>query len=450
MSNYDLVVIGAGSGGVRAARLAAQGGARVAICEASALGGTCVNVGCVPKKLFVYGSRFAHEAQDAAGYGWRVPETHFDWPTLLANKDTAIGRLNDIYQGLLEDAGVELIVGRATLAGPNLVRVGDRALQTKRILVATGARPATPEIPGVEHGLVSDDMFTLSELPASLVIVGGGYIGVEFACIMNALGVAVTQLHRGQALLRGFDTDIQDAVLANNRAWGIDVRLGACPTAVDKTKTGVSVALGDGTSIEADGVLFATGRRPNVDGLGLQELGVELSDRGAIKIDAHYRSNVPSVFALGDVTDRFQLTPVAIREAIAFVKTHFEDTPVTLNYENIATAVFSQPPVGTVGLSEAEARDKHGTIDVYRSAFSPLKTMLTAHKTKAMLKVIVDRKSDRVVGCHMVGPYAAEIVQGLAVAVVSGATKAQFDATMAIHPTIAEEFVTMKQPIVDH
>ncbi len=446
--DFDLFVIGAGSGGVRAARFSAQLGARVAVAEDRALGGTCVNVGCVPKKLFVYASHFASDLHDATtGYGWRVADTGFDWPTLRDNKTKEIERLNGIYAGLLQDAGVEQIDGRATLVDPHTVEVAGRRYSADHILVATGGWPSVPEIPGAEHAVTSNELFYLDRLPGRAIVVGGGYIAVEFACIFDGLGVDVVQLYRGPLFLRGFDGDVRRHLAEQIRGRGVDLRFDTNVTAIEKTADGVRATLTDGTTLDGDLLLFATGRHPNTADLGLDKVGVELGPDGAIRVDAYSRTNVPSIWAIGDVTNRINLTPVAIHEGVCLSQTLFADDPRSPDHENVPAAVFSQPPVGTVGLTEEQARERGHTIDVYRSTFRALKHTLTGADERTMMKLVVDRESDRVLGLHMVGPEAGEIVQGFAVAIKAGATKADFDATIGIHPTSAEEFVTMRTPV---
>jgi glutathione reductase (NADPH) len=449
--DYDLFVIGAGSGGVRASRLSASFGARVAVAEERFLGGTCVNVGCIPKKLLVYASAFREEMEDAEqGYGWSIGRADFDWSRLIDSKNREIERLNGVYADLLDAAGVQRLEGRATLAGPHTVEMGDRRYTARHILVATGGQPyRPPEIRGIENAIVSDDAFYLKDLPERVIICGGGYIAVEFACIFNGLGSEVIQLYRGPLFLRGFDDDLRSHLAEQMRASGIDLRFDACPTEMAKTDDGVQVVLGDGSVLEADHVLCATGRRPNTANLGLEQVGVELAESGAIKVDARSCSSIPSIHAIGDVTDRINLTPVAIHEGICLANTLFNDRPMEPDHGDVPAAVFSQPPLATVGLTEAEARERYGDVVIYRSAFRALKQTLTQSKVRAMMKLVVDRASDRVVGLHMVGHEAGEIVQGFAVAVKAGLTKAQFDDTIGIHPTVAEELVTMREPVSD-
>ncbi|HKI97429.1 MAG TPA: glutathione-disulfide reductase [bacterium] len=445
--DYDLFVIGAGSGGVRAARMSAQYGARVAIVEERYLGGTCVNVGCVPKKLLVYGAHVREELEDAAGYGWSVPPASFDWPTLIRNKNAEIARLNTVYEGLLSKAGVRLLDGRGVLLDPHTVEVNGQRHTAERILVATGGWPFKPDIPGAEHAITSNEAFFLERLPQRVVIGGGGYIAVEFAGILNGLGSHVTQLYRGALFLRGFDDDARAFVAAEMHKKGIDLRFNTNFKRIDKLAGDVlRVTLSDGSTMDTDLVLCAMGRVPNTEGLGLAEAGVKLNDKGAIVVDDHYQTNVPSIYALGDVIDRVQLTPVAIAEAMVLAGQLYGGGAEPLDYSGIPSAVFCQPPLGTVGLTEAEAAQRYRHIQVYVSEFRPMKHTLSGRDERTLMKLIVDEESDRVVGCHMVGPEAGEIIQGLAVALKCGATKAQFDATVGIHPTAAEEWVTMRTP----
>lgn len=442
--DYDLITLGGGSGGVRASRMAAAFGARVALVEAAALGGTCVNAGCIPKKLFSYAAGFAADFHDAAGYGWRVPQPDFDWPALRVAKDREISRLNSVYAKLLGDAGVQLIAGRAVIRDAHTVEVAGRRLSAEHLLVATGGRAVRPAIPGAELGITSDEVFHLATLPRRALLIGGGYIAVEFASIFSGLGVETTLVHRGSHLLRGFDGDVAAMLTAELQRQGVRLVLEESPAAVACDGGGLRLALASGRQLEADLVMFATGRRPNVGGLGLEAAGLVLNDRGAIAVDAHYRSAVPSVHAVGDVLGRVQLTPVAIAEGAALARTLFGGQPSMVNYDNIPTAVFSHPHVGTVGLAEEEARRRYADVKVYRSSFRPLKATLSGDAGKVFIKLVVDGASDRVVGAHMVGAEAGEIIQGLAVAMNCGATKAQFDATIGIHPTTAEEFVTLR------
>ncbi|WP_119459968.1 glutathione-disulfide reductase [Rhodospirillaceae bacterium SYSU D60014] len=446
--DYDLFVIGAGSGGVRAARMASAYGARVAIAEESRVGGTCVIRGCIPKKLLVYASHFHEDFVDAAGYGWAVPEPTFDWPTLIANKDREIDRLNDIYKKLLADASVTLIEERATVVDPHSVEVCGRRITAETILVAVGGWPTMPREPGAEYGITSNEVFHLPEFPRRVIVAGGGYIAVEFAGIFNGLGAEVVQLYRGEQILRGFDDDIRTSVAAEMGKKGVDIRLHTIILETEKVCDTYRATLSDGSVLEADCILYAIGRKPKTAGLGLEEAGVKLDGEGAVIVNKFSGSSVPSIYAIGDCTNRVNLTPVAIKEGAAFADTLYGERPWAMDHDCIASAVFSQPPVGTVGLSEAEARRRFGAVDIYKSTFRPLRHTLTGSEEKAMMKLVVDRESQRVLGAHMVGADAPEIIQGIAIAVKMGATKAQFDQTVAIHPSAAEEFVLMrtKQP----
>jgi glutathione reductase (NADPH) len=448
--DFDLFVIGAGSGGVRASRISAGYGARVAVAEERDLGGTCVNVGCVPKKLMVYGSHFAEDFEDAAlGYGWTVGERSFDWASFIAKKDAEIHRLNGIYGNILDTAGVTLIEGRARIEDPHTVAVGGARYTAEHILVATGSWPRMPDEPGSELAISSNEIFHLAEQPRRLLVIGGGYIATEFACIMHGFGSEVVQLYRGPLFLRGFDDDVRVALADEMRKKGMDLRFDRTVQRIDKGTAGLRATLNDGSVVEADQVFCAIGRVPLTAELGLAEAGVELDASGAVVVDEYSRSSVPSIHAIGDVTDRINLTPVAIHEGMCLAATLFDGRPTKPDHRDVPKAVFSQPNVGSVGLSEAEAREEYAEIDIYRSHFRPMKHTLTGRDEKTLMKLVVDRESDRVVGLHMVGPEAGEIVQGFAVAIKCGATKAQFDATIGIHPTAAEEFVTMREPVAD-
>lgn len=442
--DYDLFVIGAGSGGVRASRISAGFGARVAVAEEYRVGGTCVIRGCVPKKLLVYASSFSKDFKTAESFGWSVGETSFNWEKLIADKDAEIDRLNGLYKQTLGGAGVETIMGRAVVIGPNSVQVGDKTYTAGKILVAVGGWPSMPDVPGIEHAITSNEALHLDHLPKRIVVVGGGYIAVEFAGIFRGMGSEVIQLYRGEQILRGFDDDLRSRLADEMLKRGIDLRLGVNVTAIEKTPEGVCLTLTDGSSLDADAVMYATGRIPNTKGLGLETAGVEMAKGGAVKVDNHSRTNIPSIFAVGDVTDRVQLTPVAIKEGHAFALTEFGGTPVSPTHDAIPSAVFSQPPIGTVGLSESEARETYGEIEVYESDFRPMKYTLGGATERAYTKLIVDKASDKVVGAHMIGLDAAEIIQGIGIAVKAGLTKAQFDATVAVHPSSAEEFVLMR------
>jgi glutathione reductase (NADPH) len=443
--DFDLFTLGAGSGGVRASRIAAEHGARVAVAESRYLGGTCVNVGCIPKKLFVYASAFASELREAAGFGWSVDRARFEWPRLLANKNREIERLNGVYARLLDQAGVKRMEGRARLIDPHTVEVEGGARHTaEHVLIAAGGWPSLPDLPGKELGITSNDAFHLRELPRRALIVGGGYIAVEFAGIWQGLGVEVTQIYRGPLFLRGFDDDARRALAEEMRARAIDLRFERNVTCLESAGSGVRAGLDDGSSLEVDQVLFATGRDPQTDELGLQSAGVETDEEGAVKVDDWSRTSVPHIYAVGDVTNRINLTPVAIAEGHAFADTLFGGRPRRMDRRDVPSCIFSQPELGTVGLTEAEARERHAKVDVYLTRFRPLKLTLTDLPERTLIKLVVDRATDRVVGCHMVGPHAGEIIQGLAVALKCGATKTQFDATMGIHPTSAEEFVQLR------
>lgn len=444
--DYDLFVIGGGSGGVRAGRMAASFGARVAVAEERYMGGTCVNVGCVPKKLFSYAAHFAEDFEDAAGFGWTVGARTFDWRTLIENKNTEIERLNGIYDRLLANAGATVIRGHAELLDPHTVQVGEDRFTAERILVATGGWPFVPEFPGSEHAITSNEAFFLDSLPERVVVVGGGYIAVEFAGIFNGLGCQTTQLYRGPLFLRGFDYDMREFLAGEMRKKGVDVRFDADVAEIHARDGAYEVTLEDGAVIECDLVMYATGRRPLTDKVGLETCGVELNRGGAIVVDENYRTNVDSIYAIGDVTDRVNLTPVALAEGMALAWHLYRDTGKPVDYEYIPSAVFSQPNLATVGYIESEAREKFGDVTIYKSSFTPLKHTLSGSEEKTLMKLIVEDATDRVVGAHMVGPDAGETIQGLAVALKAGATKATFDRTIGIHPTSAEEWVTMREP----
>jgi glutathione reductase (NADPH) len=452
MSDYDfdLFVIGAGSGGVRAARVAAAHGARVGICEESRVGGTCVIRGCVPKKLLVYASHFAEDFEDAAGYGWTVDNACFDWSALIRAKDAEIDRLNRVYLDLLSGSGVELFEERGVFEGPHEIRVGDRTVTAERILIATGGRPWLPEIPGIEHAITSNEAFYLETLPERVAVIGGGFIACEFAGIFNGLGASVTQLYRGDAVLRGFDEDVRRVVSRELANKGIDLRLERQVQSIDRGDNGLILALDDGETLEVDEVLYATGRVPNVRGLGLEKAGLEVKADGRIAVDEYSQTSVEHIYAVGDVTSRVNLTPVALHEGHVFADTVYGDRVRPVNHEFVPSAVFSQPPVGTVGYSEEDALHHIGKIDVYLSEFRPMKHTLSGRDEKTMMKLIVEQQSQKVVGIHVVGMDAPEIVQGFAVAVKAGLTKEQFDCTIGIHPTAAEELVTMRQPLRSH
>jgi len=445
--DYDLFVIGAGSGGVRGARMASQTGARVGIAENDRFGGTCVIRGCVPKKLLSYAAHVHDELADAAGYGWTVPDGSFDWPALIANKDAEINRLEGIYQKLLANAGVTVHRGRARLLDPHTLEVDGERVTARHILTAVGGHPVVPEIPGAELGITSDEAFHLPELPRRVVIVGGGYIAVEFAGIFNGLGAEVTQLYRRDKILRGFDEDVRDTLTTEMGKKGIAIRTHADPERLDRQADGsILVTLKDGGILKTDTVMFATGRAPNTTDLGLDSAGVATKPNGAIEVDSYSRTSREHIFAVGDVTDRIQLTPVAIEEAMAVVDTLFTDRPRAMDHADVPSAVFSHPPIGSVGLTEDEAVDAGHAVEIYRTQFRPMKYTLPDRDEKAMMKLVVDAASRAVLGVHMVGLDAPEIMQGMGVAVKAGATKETFDATVGIHPTSAEEFVTMREP----
>ena len=446
-SDIDLFVIGAGSGGVRAARLAAQRGAKVVVAEHGALGGTCVNVGCIPKKLYSLAAHYGDDFHDARGFGWTLDSPAFDWERLKANRAVEIARLNDVYEAVLVAAGATLLRGSARIVSPHEVEVGGRRWHSRHILVATGGRPLRPDVPGGALAVSSDAMFDLPRFPQRLVVVGGGYIACEMASIFNGLGAQVTQFVRGARLLRGFDDEAAAFLAEEMGKKGVDIRLGTHVTRIDRDGDGVRVSLHDGTALAADTLLYATGRVPSTAGFGLDDAGVTLGPRGGVVVDERYASSVPSIHAIGDVIDRVQLTPVALAEAMVLVDRLFGEGVRRLAYEYIPTAVFTHPGLGTVGYTEAQARERFGTVRVYVSQFRALKHTLSGNSERTLMKLVVDDATDRVVGVHMVGADAGEIVQGFAVALKAGATKAVFDATVGIHPTAAEEFVTMREPV---
>ncbi|MEZ5832344.1 MAG: glutathione-disulfide reductase [Dongiaceae bacterium] len=445
--DFDLFIIGAGSAGVRAARIAGGHGARVAIAEESRVGGTCVIRGCVPKKLLVYASHFHEDFEDAAGYGWSVPKPSFDWARLIANKDKEIDRLNLAYKSTLARAKAELIEARAELIDRNTISVGGRQVTAEVILIATGSWPELPKIPGIEHTISSNECFHLEKLPERVVVVGGGYIALEFAGIFNGLGSQTTVLYRGEQVLRGFDGDVRNFLQDELVKKGIDVRCRKQVARIDKVAGALAVTLDDGTAIDCDQVLYATGRRPLTRNMGLEKIGVALDEIGAIKVDGWSKTSAPNIYAVGDCTNRINLTPVAIREGHAFADSVFGSKPWMVDHADCPSAVFTQPPVGSVGLTEERAREKHGEVDIYRESFRPMKHTMTGRSERTLMKLVVDRKSQVVVGAHMVGLDAPEIIQTLAIAVKLKATKQQIDQTIAIHPTAAEEFVTMRTPV---
>jgi len=447
--DFDLFVIGGGSGGVRAARIAAGYGAKVMVAEEYRMGGTCVIRGCVPKKLFVIGSHVRHEIEDAAGFGWTIPQVSFDWPTLVANKDKEIARLEGIYTSNVEKTGAQVVKARAVLEDAHTLRLSDgKKVSAKTILIATGGRPNHgPEIPGIEHVISSDEAFHLTELPKRIVIQGGGYIALEFAGIFNGYGAEVTVIYRGDNILRGFDEDVRKHVRTEMEKQGINIITGCTITKIDKHGKDFTTHLSSGSSIASDKVMFALGRHPNVANLGLETAGVAINpNNGGIAVDAWSKTSVPNIYAIGDVTHRINLTPVAIREGHAFADTVFGKRPVQVDHSTIPTAVFSQPEVGTVGLTEAEARAQFSHVDIYKTDFRPIKATMSGRDTRILMKLVVDGTSDRVLGCHIVGEAAAEITQAVGIAVKMKATKADFDSTVALHPTAAEELVTMRTP----
>lgn len=450
--DVDLFVIGAGSGGTRAARIASQHGARVTIAEEFRFGGTCVIRGCVPKKLMVYASRYADAFEDAAGYGWDVAKPRFDWKKLVAAKEKEISRLSGIYVSNLEKAGVEIIDGRATIEDPHHVRTPDgRVVSAATILVATGARPVLPgKLPGSEHAISSNEIFDLPEFPQRLVVVGGGYIGVEFASIFVRLGSQVTLVNRVDTILRVFDEDMRAGVREALSARGVSFKLERMLSKIEKTSDGLTVTLNDGETISCDQVLIATGRAPNTKDLGLDKAGVELGEKGEIRVDPRSQTNVPSIYAVGDVTDRVALTPVAIREGQAFADSVFGGQDIVVDYSRIPTAVFTTPEIGTVGLTEERATQIHPCVDIYAASFRPMKATVSGRDEKTIMKIIVDAKTDVVLGVHVLGEDAGELAQVLGVAIKMGAKKADFDATMALHPTAAEELVTMRTRRIRH
>ena len=445
--DFDLFTIGAGSGGVAGSRRAGSYGARVAICESVRVGGTCVLRGCVPKKLLVYGAEFADAFEDSAGYGWSLSERRFDWPRLIAAKDKELDRLNLAYIAMLRNANVEILEGHGRLIDPHTIDVAGKRYTAANIMIATGARPSLLPIPGVEHAITSNEALDLKALPRRIAIVGGGYIAVEFAGIFARLGAEVSLVIRADRILRGFDPDLRLALTEEMEARGVNIHAQAQLTRIDKGPGGLIATTLDGGVIEADQVMIATGRRPNTAELGLDDVGVHLNKAGAIAVDETSRSTVPNIYAVGDVTDRLNLTPVAIAEARALAETLFNNNRMIVDHNTVPSAVFSQPPIATVGLTEIAARALHGEVDIYRTRFRPIKNTLSGRSERTMMKLVVDRKTDRVLGCHMVGRDAPEIIQGLAIALTCGATKKQFDRTIGIHPTAAEEFVTMRDKV---
>ena len=443
--DYDLFVIGAGSGGVRAARMSAAYGARVAICEDSRYGGTCVIRGCVPKKLLVYASHFSEDFEDAAGYGWTT-DARFSWPTLIANKNAETARLESIYRELLANAGVNAVDGRGVLSDPHTIECDGRRVTAETILIATGGHATVPDVPGIEHAITSRQALDLDEQPARVLIVGGGYIACEFAGIFNGFESRVIQAYRGEQILRGFDHEVREMLAEEMRKKGVDLRVGLNVTAISKGDDGLLASMTDGSVIESDAVLYATGRAPSTANMGLEQAGVTINDKGAVVVDEFSRTTASSVYAVGDVTDRINLTPVAINEGAAFARTVFGGEPTAMDHDCVPSAVFSQPSVAVVGPVEEEARRQYGQLDIYVSRFRPMKHTLSGRDEMTLIKLIVASDSQRVVACHMVGMEAPEIIQCVAIPIKMGATKAQFDATVGIHPTVAEEIVTMREP----
>ena len=445
--DYDLFVIGGGSGGVRAGRMAAHAGARVGLAEEYRMGGTCVIRGCVPKKLMVYASSYSEAFEDARGYGWNVGETSFDWSSLIRGKDAEITRLEGIYRRNLGNAGVTMFDARATVSGTHEVSLSTgEVFRAKHILVATGGHPYVPEFPGSEHAITSNEVFHLDSQPERVLIVGGGYIACEFAGILNGLGSKVTQFYRSEQILRGFDNDVREHVAAEMRKKGIDIRTGTNVASIEKTGSGLVVTTEAGDTLTVDAVLYATGRKANSANLGLEAVGVGLKSNGAIEVDEWSQTAVPSIFAVGDVTGRLELTPVAIREGAAFVETVFRGNPTAADHKTVATAVFTQPEIGTVGLSEEEGRKDHD-VEIYRARFRAMGHVLPDRDEKMLMKLVVDKNNRTVLGVHIVGHGAGEMIQMAGIAVKMGATKEDFDATVAVHPTAAEELVTMKEPV---
>ncbi|MGY8990032.1 MAG: glutathione-disulfide reductase [Rhodospirillales bacterium] len=447
--DFDLITLGAGSGGVRASRLAGGYGARVAVIEESRLGGTCVMRGCVPKKLLAYGAHFAEDFEDARGFGWDVGKPSFDWSKLIANKNIELDRLEGIYGRILRDSNVEIIEGHGTIADHHTVDVGGKSYTAERILVACGGWPSMPDIPGIEHVITSNEALDLPSLPKSIVIVGGGYIAVEFAGIFNALGADVTVIIRAGTILRGFDDDVRETLAAEMEKKGITICRETVVRSIEKSGAGYSLRIAGGEDLNAELVMYATGRSPNTRNLGLEEAGVELAKNGSVIVNEWNQSSVESIYALGDCTDRVQLTPVAIAEGRAFSETNYNNNPIKVDYADIPSAVFSTPPIGTVGLTEEQAREK-GPVDIYISRFKPMKHTLSGRDEVTLMKLVVEQKTDQVIGCHLLGAEGPELAQVLGVALKCGATKAQFDATIGVHPTGAEELVTMREKRPDH
>src|SRR5437588_239165 len=448
--DFDMITIGAGSGGVASSRRAGSYGARVAIIEESRIGGTCVLRGCVPKKLLVYGAQFSDAFADAAGFGWHVPPATFDWPTLIAAKDKELDRLEQIYVNMLRNSGVEIIEGRGVLVDPHTIDVGGRRYTAENILIATDDHPTVQQIPGIEHVISSNEALDLPELPRKIVIVGGGYIAVEFAGIFRGFGSEVVEIIRREELLYGFDDDLRVALAQEMRGRGIEIHTRTNVARIEKAAhEGYSVFTSIGQEITADLVMYATGRGPNTKGLGLDAVGVNTDDKGAVQVNEWQKTSVPNIYAVGDVTDRLNLTPVAIAEGRAIAETLYNNNPIKMDHNDVPTAVFSNPPIGTVGLTEEQARKEHGDdVEIYCTRFRPMKNTLSGRDERTFMKLVVDGRSDRVLGCHMLGPDAPEIAQGLAIAIKCGASKRMFDQTIGIHPSAAEEFVTMREKFV--
>ena len=448
--DYDLFVIGAGSGGVRAARLAAVSGAKVGIAEEYRVGGTCVVRGCVPKKFMVYASEFSSAFKAAEGFGWSKSEARFDWPAFLRAKDIEIARLSGLYVTGLQNAGADIAHARAELQDAHTITLSDRdrRLTAEKVLVASGGRPTVPDVPGIEHVITSEEAFQLPQLPKRILVVGGGYIAVEFAGIFNGLGVETTLIYRGANILRGFDNDVRSHLTMEMERRGIPIMTGCEHARIEKTATGLKSTLTNGHAVETDIVMYCTGRAPHTKGLGLETAGVAINGKGAVVVDAYSKTNVDNIWAVGDVTDRINLTPVAIREGAAFAETEYYGRPTAFDHEMVASAVFSQPPVGAVGMTEADARHRYGKVDIYRAVFRPMKATFYGGAERMLMKLIVDPATDKLLGCHIVGPDAPEMIQMAAIALKMGATKAQWDSTCAVHPTAAEELVTMREKYV--
>ncbi len=448
--DYDLFVIGAGSGGVRASRMASSFGAKVAVCEDRYMGGTCVNVGCVPKKLYVYASEYSKHFNESKGFGWTTGDINFDWATLRDNKSQEISRLNGIYDGILDNANVEVIKGRGKIVDQHTVDVAGKKYTAERILLAVGGWPFIPEFEGREHVISSNEVFDLAEFPKRLVVVGGGYIAVEFAGIFNGLGAQVTQLYRGDLFLRGFDNEVRDFAAQEIIKKGVDLRFNMDVSSIEKqADQSLKVNLSDGSSIITDAVLYATGRKPQLTNLGLENVNIAVSDNGYIKVNENFQTSEPSIYAVGDATGGMELTPVALEEGMALARSLYDNQPCKVDYSNIATAVFCQPNISTVGMTEEQARTEYPNVVKYRSSFRAMKHTISGSNERTLMKLLVDGDTDKILGAHMVGADAGEIMQGIAIAIKAGATKADFDATIGIHPTAAEEFVTMRQAVTD-